>query len=289
MSTAASAAVIAWPRAPTAPAASTGATRGLLRAPSIRRIRRAKRAWSKSVPSATSAWCAAGSRRASRCARSKPWCSATRWTHPRRSRSFFRRGTRSAASPSWEPGRTSFTFFRGRMTVLANAMWGSRAYRWWMAALASAVAAGLLLWLPQWNQGLALTGMSRDVAWGLYIGQFTFFVGVAASAVTVVLPYYLHAWRAFGRVVILGELLAITSVVVAMLFVLVDLGRPDRLLNVLLHPSPSSLMFWDLLALAGYLGLNVILARAALAGPPAAWTRVMVLISIPWAVSIHTI
>src|ERR1035437_1203040 len=149
------------------------------------------------------------------------------------------------------------------MTVLANAMWGSRAYRWWMAALASAVAAGVLLWWRQWEQGLALTGMSRDVAWGLYIGQFTFFVGVAASAVTVVLPDYLHGWKAFGLVVILGELLAIASVVVAMLFVFVDLGRPDRLLNVMLHPSPSSLMFWDLLALAGYLGLNVILARAA--------------------------
>jgi molybdopterin-containing oxidoreductase family membrane subunit len=48
-------------------------------------------------------------------------------------------------------------------------------------------------------------------------------------------------------------------------------------------------MFWDLLALAGYLALNVILARAALAGPPAVWTRALVLISIPWAVSIHTV
>jgi molybdopterin-containing oxidoreductase family membrane subunit len=161
--------------------------------------------------------------------------------------------------------------------------------RWWMAALAAAVVAGVLLWWRQWDQGLALTGMSRDVAWGLYIGQFTFFVGVAASAVTVVLPYYLHSWKAFGRVVILGEMLAIASVVVALLFVFVDLGRPDRLLNVVLHPSPSSLMFWDLLALAGYLALNVILARAALAGPPAVWTRALVLISIPWAVSIHTI
>jgi molybdopterin-containing oxidoreductase family membrane subunit len=180
------------------------------------------------------------------------------------------------------------------MTVLAKAMSGSRAYRWWMAALSAAVAAGVLLWWRQWNQGLALTGMSRDVAWGLYVGQFTFFVGVAASAVTVVLPYYLHAWKAFGRVVILGELLAIASVVVALLFIFVDLGRPDRLLNVLLHPSPSSLMFWDMLALAGYLALNGILARAALAAqidgaPPAAWTRALALVSIPWAVSIHTV
>jgi len=175
------------------------------------------------------------------------------------------------------------------MTVLPIALSGGRPYRWWMAALAAIVVAGVFLWWRQWNQGLALTGMSRDVAWGLYIGQFTFFVGVAASAVTVVLPYYLHAWKAFGRMVILGEMLAIAAVVVAMLFVFVDLGRPDRLLNVLLHPSPSSLMFWDLLALTGYLALNVILARAALAGPPAPWTRALVLVSIPWAVSIHTI
>src|ERR1039457_5738066 len=105
------------------------------------------------------------------------------------------------------------------MTVLAKAVSGSRAYRWWMAALAASIVAGVLLWWRQWNQGLALTGMSRDVAWGLYIGQFTFFVGVAASAVTVVLPYYLHGWKAFGRVVILGELLGIASVVVAMLLV----------------------------------------------------------------------
>jgi len=180
------------------------------------------------------------------------------------------------------------------MTVLAKAMLGGRAYRWWLTALAAAIVTGVLLWLRQWHQGLAVTGMSRDVAWGLYIGQFTFFVGVAASAVTVVLPYYLHAWRAFARVVILGELLAIASIVVSLLFVLVDMGRPDRLLNVLLHPSPSSLMFWDMLALAGYLALNVIVARAALAAeidgaPPATWTRGLVLLSIPWAVSIHTV
>lgn len=180
------------------------------------------------------------------------------------------------------------------MTVLAKAMLGSRANRWWMAALAAAVAAGVLLWLRQWDRGLALTGMSRDVAWGLYIGQFTFFVGVAASAVTVVLPYYLHAWKAFGRVVILGESLAIASIVVAMLFIFVDMGRPDRLLNVLLHPAPSSLMFWDMLALSGYLALNAMVAHATLTAqmdgaPPAPWMRAVVLISIPWAVSIHTV
>ena len=81
--------------------------------------------------------------------------------------------------------------------------------------------------------------MSRDVTWGLYIAQFTFLVGVAASAVMVVLPYYLHNYKAFGRMVILGEFLAVSAVLMCMLFIFVDLGQPRRVMNVLLHPTPQ--------------------------------------------------
>jgi molybdopterin-containing oxidoreductase family membrane subunit len=180
------------------------------------------------------------------------------------------------------------------MMLIEKAFSGGRAYRAWVAALSAAILAGAALWWRQWDQGLAVTGMSRDVAWGLYIGQFTFFVGVAASAVTVVLPYYLHDWKAFGKIVILGEFLAIASLAVCLLFVFVDMGRPDRLLNVLLHPSPSSLMFWDMLALSGYLVLNVAISRATLLSenervPPPGWARAAILVSIPWAVGIHTV
>ena len=58
--------------------------------------------------------------------------------------------------------------------------------------------------------------------WGFYIAQLTFLVGVAASAVVVVLPYYIHDVHEFGRLTIFGEFLAIPAVVLAMLFVLVD-------------------------------------------------------------------
>ena len=81
--------------------------------------------------------------------------------------------------------------------------------------------------------------MSRDVTWGLYIAQFTFFVGVAASAVTVVLPYYLHDYQVFGKITILGEFLAIAAVTMCFLFIFVDMGQPTRVLNVLWHPAPG--------------------------------------------------
>ena len=126
--------------------------------------------------------------------------------------------------------------------MLEYALRGTWRYWTWLLALAGVIAAGVSAWLIQLNSGLGVTGLGRDVSWGLYIAQFTFLVGVAASAVTVVLPYYLHDVRAFGPVVILGEFIAIASVIASMLFVVVDMGQPSRVLNVLRYPSPASMM-----------------------------------------------
>ena len=96
---------------------------------------------------------------------------------------------------------------------------------------------GVYYYLQQFNYGLGLTGLSRDVSWGLYIGQFTFLVGVAASAVMLVIPYYLHDYKKFGKIVILGEFLAISAVTMCILFIFVDMGQPMRIMNVVLHPT----------------------------------------------------
>jgi len=52
----------------------------------------------------------------------------------------------------------------------------------------------------------------------------------------VVLPYYLHDYKAYGKVTILGEFLAIASVVMCITFILVDLGQPMRVMNVCSTP-----------------------------------------------------
>ncbi len=180
------------------------------------------------------------------------------------------------------------------MFMLEKALVGSRRYWAWIFALIAVMAAGAAAYLRQLDAGLVLTGLGRDVTWGLYIAQFTFLVGVAASAVTVVLPYYLHDVRAFGPIAILGEFIAIASVIACMSFVVVDMGQPMRVLNMLRYPSPGSLMFWDLLALAGYLAINVVITRAVLTAErqaidPPRWIRPVIVLSIPWAVSIHTV
>jgi len=178
--------------------------------------------------------------------------------------------------------------------MFEKAIVGGRRYWLWILALFVVMAAGGGAYWRQLQSGLGITGLSRDVTWGLYIAQFTFLVGVAASAVMVVLPYYLHDYKAFGRITILGEFLAMAAVTMCMLFILVDLGQPMRILNVLLHPAPASMMFWDLIALAGYLLLNAVIALVTLTAerqgePPPRWIRPVILISIPWAISIHTV
>ena len=178
--------------------------------------------------------------------------------------------------------------------MLEKALTGSRTYWSWIFALFVIIGAGVACWFWQFRVGLTITGLSRDVVWGFYIAQFTFLVGVAASAVMVVLPYYLHDYKAFGKMTILGEFLAIPSVIMCMTFIFVDMGMPNRILNVFLHPTLHSMMFWDTVALGGYLVLNIVISHWTLScerreEPPPKWLKPIILISIPWAVSIHTV
>src|SRR3974377_480917 len=95
------------------------------------------------------------------------------------------------------------------MFMFEKAVSGGRNYWLWLLGLFAVIGARFLCFLRQLSVGLAITGLSRDVSWGLYIAQFTFLVGVAASAVMVVLPYYLHHVKEFARITLFGECLDI--------------------------------------------------------------------------------
>jgi molybdopterin-containing oxidoreductase family membrane subunit len=178
--------------------------------------------------------------------------------------------------------------------MLELAIKGGKKYYGWMTLLVVIVGIGFLFYLRQLDFGLGITGLSRDVSWGFYIANFTFLVGVAAGGVMVVLPYYLHDYKAFGKVTILGEFLAIASVIMCVTFILVDLGQPTRVLNVFLYPTPNSVLFWDTVVLNGYLFLNIIIGWNVLEAERNGvhyqkWLKPLIYISIPWAVSIHTV
>lgn len=178
--------------------------------------------------------------------------------------------------------------------MLEKALTGSRGYWLWILMLLIVIAFGGLCYMQQLQYGLGITGMSRDVSWGLYIAQFTFLVGIAASAVMLVLPYYLHDFKAFGKITVLGEFLAVAAVIMCVTFILVDLGQPARAMNMLLHPTPNSVLFWDMVVLSGYLLINIATGWVVLScdrqgiAPPR-WVKPIIYLSIPWAISIHTV
>jgi Ni/Fe-hydrogenase subunit HybB-like protein len=178
--------------------------------------------------------------------------------------------------------------------MLEYALKGSKKYWVWIFFLSAIILIGVYFYSRQFGYGLGITGLSRDVSWGFYIAQLTFLVGVAASGVMVVLPYYLHNYKAFGKLTILGEFLAIASIVMCMLFVCVDLGQPLRIINIILYPTPNSILFWDTVVLSGYLLLNVIISHTVLEAErksvaPPKWIKPIIILSIPWAISIHTV
>ncbi len=171
---------------------------------------------------------------------------------------------------------------------------GSKRYYMWLAFLCVVILGCLCVYWQQLQQGLTITGMNRDVSWGLYISQFTYFVGVAASAVMLVLPAYFHHYKQFKRMIIFGEFMAISAVVMCALFIVVDLGQPQRMANVLLHPTPNSVMFYDMIVLIGYLCLNALIGWVTLEAErleidPPKWIKFFIYLSVLWAFSIHTV
>ena len=178
--------------------------------------------------------------------------------------------------------------------MIEKAMKGNSAYWMWLSFLGAFIAIGAICYLRQYNYGMGLTGMGRDLSWGLYISQFTFLVGVAAGGLMLVLPYYVHNYKVFGRITILGEFLAIAALIMCLMFIMADIGQPLRGLNMILHPTPNSMLFWDMVVLLGYLSLNLICGWVILTAEkkqvkPPKWVYIFVYISIPFAVSIHTV
>ena len=176
---------------------------------------------------------------------------------------------------------------------------GSTHYFLWLGLLGVLSLLGLYSYGVQCTQGFTVTNLSDQVSWGAYIANFTFLVGVAAAAVLLVVPSYLYKSKDIKKVVLLGEILAFVAIIMCLLFIAVDLGRPDRFLHILPYFGklnfPQSILAWDVIVLNGYLFLNVFIPGYLLymkylgKEPNAKYYLPFVFISIAWAISVHTV
>ena len=194
-------------------------------------------------------------------------------------------------------------------------------FRRWATALLCVVAWALFAWIWQLSHGLGATHLGRPVYWGLYITNFVFFIGVshAGTLISAILRIVDAEWR--RPITRMAEVITVLVLFFGVGNVLLDLGRPDRALNVILHPHFSSPLLWDissitvyLTASSTYLYLPLIPDIAILRDRTSGWRRalysrlalgwtgtaeqkhrlerviaVMAIIVIPIAVSVHTV
>jgi len=200
-------------------------------------------------------------------------------------------------SPTSTSHLVSYPRFLWRVVALATD--GSPLFYAWMTLLTAIFLVGVNAWAYQVSGGMISTNMSDHVSWGLYIANFTFAVGLAAGGVMMVIPAYLYHDEEMHETVLIGELLAIASIVMCLAFVVVDLGRPDRFWHLIPGIGrfnwPVSMLTWDVIVLNVYLILNLHICGYLLymrylgRKPNPRWYVPFVLLSILWAISIHTV
>ncbi|MBF0280189.1 MAG: polysulfide reductase NrfD [SAR324 cluster bacterium] len=158
---------------------------------------------------------------------------------------------------------------------------------------------GFFSYIKQYQLGIMGHGLGEEVSWGVYIANFTFLVGVAAAAVMLVIPAYIFNIKRIKEVVLLGEVMALTACIMCVLFILVSLGRPERLWHILPFLGklnlPTSMLAWDVIVINSYLILNLLIPLYMLyikycgEEPNFKIYFPATLVSILFAISIHTV
>ena len=131
-------------------------------------------------------------------------------------------------------------------------------FRAWVAVLSAFVAWGVYAYILQWQRGLVITGLRDQVSWGLYISNFVFWVGVSKGGTMISAIFRLtHAeWR--RPITRMAEAITVLALITGVPMIVADLGRPDRMLNLIWYGRIQSPLIWDVLSVTTYLTACII-------------------------------
>jgi molybdopterin-containing oxidoreductase family membrane subunit len=137
--------------------------------------------------------------------------------------------------------------------LLGTLQMSSRGFRAWTAMLCVVVLWGALAYSLQWRHGLVETGMRDQISWGLYISNFVFFIGIshAGTLISAILRVTDAGWR--RPITRMAEGITVVALCIGGSMVLIDLGRPDRALNLFRYGRIQSPIVWDVLSVSTYL------------------------------------
>lgn len=128
-----------------------------------------------------------------------------------------------------------------------------RGFYWAVAVLSGMILWGVIAYAAQYSQGLGVTGLHQPVGWGFYVTNFVFFIGIshAGTLISAILRLSKAEWR--RPITRMAEVITCMVIFVGAGQILVDLGRPDRMMNVLLHGRYQSPLLWDATSISAYL------------------------------------
>jgi Ni/Fe-hydrogenase subunit HybB-like protein len=134
----------------------------------------------------------------------------------------------------------------------------------WVWTLVLICLAGLYAYTRQLSQGLSVTGMRDYASWGIYISNFVFFVAVSlvGSLITAILQLCGVKWST--PLTRISEIIALSAIVLASVTIVVDMGRPDRFVNLFLYGRLQSPIVWDVIVITTYMVLGVLLLYISL-------------------------
>jgi len=176
---------------------------------------------------------------------------------------------------------------------------GGKWYFIWMGFLLFLFFLGLYSYSNQIIDGLIITGMRDQISWGLYVGNFTFLAGIASAAVYLVIPAYLYQFKPVKEIALFAELLAITALILCVLLIIIDLGKPFvfwHLIPIIGNVNfPHSVLVWHFIVIMGYLMINIGAVFYVLYNKyknkeyKMSVLLPIIVFSLPWAFGIHTV
>ena len=128
----------------------------------------------------------------------------------------------------------------------------------WMIFLIVIILIGLYSYIQQLQHGLTITGMRDYALWGVYISNFVFFVAVSlvGSLITAILRLSDVHWST--PLTRIAEIIAVAAIIMAGITIIIDMGRPDRMLNLFLHSRFQSPIIWDVIVISTYLVISIL-------------------------------
>ncbi len=129
----------------------------------------------------------------------------------------------------------------------------------WVGVLLFFCVIGLIAYIRQLSKGLVVTSMRDYASWGIYISNFVFFVAISlvGSLITAVLRLTNVVWsRPLTRI---AEFIALSAITFASIIIVVDMGRPERFYNLLLHGRLQSPIIWDVIVITTYFFISLLL------------------------------